>query len=299
MRRLLLCTLLFVSIPVTAEAAGLPLPSAYSGRVGATAPGGAERLVTRRDGDGTLVRAVRRSDGRVLRSGVIRGRWAVAAVTLNGGTTGLSADGRTLALGRSPRSFPPRRTHLAIVDARQLVVRRRIALPGLYTIDAISPDGRWLYVVEYPSGDPLDYHVRVLDTRTGRLDPSYVVDPRNPTEQMGGMPMTRAVSRDGRWSYTLYSGGEETFIHALDTVGRTAACIDLEMLPATADLSRVRLALRPGRIDVRGPSRLLATVSTGTFAAIEPGEEDASALGAGGAVAVVGAVAALVVHSVG
>src|SRR4051812_22009301 len=149
MRRLLLCTMLFVSIPATAQAAGLPLPSAYSGRVGATAPGGAERLVTRRDGDRTLVRAVRRSDGRVLRSRAIRGRWAVAAVTLNGGTPGLSADGRPLALGRAPRNLPPASTHLAIVDAQTLVVRRRIALPGLYTIDAISPDGRWLYVIEY------------------------------------------------------------------------------------------------------------------------------------------------------
>ncbi|HEX5621269.1 MAG TPA: hypothetical protein VFX51_22780 [Solirubrobacteraceae bacterium] len=294
MRRLLLCALLLLTaIPGTAQAAGLPLPTPYSGRVGATAPGGDERLVTRRAGRDTLVRAVRRSDGRVLRARVIEGRWAVPAVTLNGGTTGLSADGGTLVLGRSPRSFPPPRTHLATVDAHTVVVRREITLRGLYTVDAISPDGRWLYVIEYPGEDLLDYHVRALDTRTGRLDPRYVVDPRNPDEQMGGMPMARAVSRDGRWAYTLYTGGEETFIHALDTVGRTAACIDLEMLPPTADLSRTRLVVRSGRIDVRELGSLIATVDTDSFAVTEPGEEDAAALAAGGAVAVIGALLAL------
>jgi len=258
--------LLLAAIPSTAEAAGLPLPTAYSGRVGATAPGGEERLVTRRARHDTLVRAVRRSDGKVLRSRVVKGRWAVPAVTLNGATTGLSADGRTLVLGRSPRSFPPRSTHLAIVDARRLVIRREIALKGLFTVDAISPDGRWLYVIEYPGEDLLDYHVRALDTSTGRLDPRDIVDPREPDEQMGGMPMARAVSRDGRWAYTLYTGGEETFIHALDTVGRTAACIDLEMLSPTADLTRTRLVVRPGRIEVRENGSVIATVERGTFA---------------------------------
>ena len=146
------------------------------------------------------------------------------------------------------------------------MIRREIALTGLFTVDAISPDGRSLYVIEYPGEDLLDYHVRMLDTRTGRLDPRAVVDPRNPDEQMGGMPMARAVSRDGRWAYTLYSGGEETFIHALDTVGRTAACIDLETLAPSADLTRTRLVVRPGRIEVRDHGRVIATVERGTFA---------------------------------
>jgi hypothetical protein len=293
MRRLLLLTLLLAAIPTSAAASGLPLPSGYSGRVGATAPGGAERLVTRRAGPATLVRAVRRSDGRVLRSRIIPGRWSVPAVTLTGATTGLSADGRTLVLARPLRRFPTTSTHLAIVDAKSLAMRRRIALDGFFTVDAIAPDGRRLYVIEYPGGDPLDYHVRTVDTGTGRLDPGDVVDPRHPDEQMGGMPMTRAVSRDGRWAYTLYSGGTETFIHALDTVGRTAACIDLEMLPAHADLSTVRLAVRPGQIAVRRDGELVATVDRATFAVTEPGEPAALPE----VVPVVGALLALLMSS--
>jgi hypothetical protein len=273
--RLLLCVLVCaVWAPAPAAgAAGPPLPSSASGRAGAVAPGGTERLLARRVAADTLVSAVRRNDGRVLRSRRIAGRWSVPAVTLSGGTTGLSADGGTLVLAHPTRDYPPTSTRLAVLDARRLLVRRSIALRGFFTVDAISPDGRWLYVIQYAGDDPLDYRVRALDTRTGRLAARDVVDPREPDEQMGGLPMTRVMSRDGRWAYTLYGGGEETFIHALDTVGRTAACIDLDMLPPESDLSGVRLRLSADaqRIHVRSGGSLVATVDARTFAVSEPG----------------------------
>jgi hypothetical protein len=152
-------------------------------------------------------------------------------------------------------------------------VRRRIELPGFFTVDAISPDGRWLYLIQYAGDNVLDYRVRALDTRTGRLAARDVVDPREPDEQMGGLPMTRVMSRDGRWAYTLYGGGEETFIHALDTVGRSAACIDLDMLAPDSDLSAVRLGVSADgrRIHVRNAGSLVATLDARTFAVSEPG----------------------------
>jgi hypothetical protein len=255
-----------------ADAAGPPLPSAESGTAGAVAPGGPERLITRRAGEDTLVAAVRRRDGRTLRSRHIAGRWSVPAVTLDGATTGLSADGRTLVLARPTHDFRATSTRLAVLDTRQLLVRRRVELPGFFTVDAISPDGRWLYLIQY-GGNVLDYAVRALDTRTGRLAAREIVDPRAPDEQMGGLPMTRATSRDGRWVYTLYGGGEETFIHALDTVGQTAACIDLDMLPPESDMSAVRLhsSADGRRIEVRASDGLVATVDAGTFEVSEPG----------------------------
>ena len=254
-----------------AQAAGPPLPSSVTDRAGAVAPGGSERLVTRRAGPDTLVVAVRRGDGAFLRSRRIAGRWSVPAVTLSNGTTGLSADGRTLVLARPTRSFPAPSTRLAILDARRLVVRRQVTLPGFFTVDAISPDGRWVYLIQY-GDDVLDYRVRALDTDSGRLAARDVVDPREPDEQMGGLPMTRTVGRDGRWVYTLYGGGRETFIHALDTVGRTAACIDLDMLPPESDLSGVRLSVSGDgrRVDVRDHGRLVATVDARAFAVHEP-----------------------------
>ena len=275
-RLLLLCAVLPAALLLVpaARAAGPPLPSSASGNAGAVAPGGSERLLTRRVAGDTVVIAVRRGSGRVLRSRRIAGRWSVPPVSLDNRTTGLSADGRTLVLVRPTREIPPASTRLAILDARGLVVLRRIELRGFFTVDAISPDGASLYLVQYPGDDVSQYRVRALDTRTGRLASGDIVDPREPDEQMGGLPMTRLMSRDGRWAYTLYGGGTETFIHALDTVGRTAACIDLEMLDPGADLSRVRLALSGdgGRLRVRDGGELVATVDTRTFAVSEPGE---------------------------
>jgi hypothetical protein len=272
-RRLVLCALLAaVCIPTAVvRAAGPPLPSSASGRAGAVAPGGSERLLTRRAGADTVVVAVSRSDRRVLRSRRIRGHWSVPAVTLSNGTTGLSADGRTLVLARPTERFAAAATELAVLDARRLVVRRHVRLPGFLTVDAISPDGRSLYLIQY-ADSVLDYRVRALDTRTGRLAATAVVDPRSPGEQMGGLPMTRALSRDGRWAYTLYGGGRETFVHALDTVGRSAACIDLEMLAPDRDLSAVRLRVSPDgrRVSVRDGGRLVAAIDARTFAVSEP-----------------------------
>jgi hypothetical protein len=148
-------------------------------------PGGGERLVTRRGGRDTLVVALRRSDRAVLRSRRIRGRWSVPAVTLDNGTTGLSADGRTLVLARPTRTFPPTTTPLAVLDVRSLQVRRQVLLHGFFTVDAISPDGRRVFLLQY-GDDVLEYRVRALDTTTGRLAARDIVDPRQPGEQMGG-----------------------------------------------------------------------------------------------------------------
>jgi hypothetical protein len=271
--RLLLCAVIsgaFALVPA-ANAAGPPLPSSASGKAGAVVPGGRERLLARRAGRGTVVVALRRSDRAVLRSQRIRGRWSVPAVTLDNGTTGLSADGHTLVLARPTHAFPPAVTRLAVLDARRLQVRRHVVLQGFYTVDAISPDGRRLFLLQY-GDDVLEYRVRALDTSTGRLAARDIVDPRQPGEQMGGLPMTRAMSRDSRWAYTLYGGGEETFIHALDTEGQTAACIDLDMLPPEGDLSGVQLRVsRDGRrVDVRDGRGLVATVDARTFHVSEP-----------------------------
>jgi hypothetical protein len=275
-RRRLLLTIVCATCALApaARAVGPPMPSYASGKLGAVAPGGKERLLTRRAGVDTMVFAVHRGDRRVLRSRTIGGRWTIPAVALDGGTTGLSADGRTLVLARPVRSSPPTSARLSVLDARALVVRRQIALRGFFTVDAISPDGRWLYLVQYAGEDFLDYRVRALDTRTGGLVARDVVDPREPDEQMGGLPLTRAMSRDGRWAYTLYSGGDETFIHALDTVGRTAACIDLDMIPPGGDLAGFRLEVSAdgGEIRVRREGRAIAIVDARTFTVREPGE---------------------------
>jgi hypothetical protein len=156
-------------------------------------------------------------------------------------------------------------------------VRRRLVLRGDFSFDAMSPDGSKLYLVNYLSlsrrnFDPTKYTVRVLDAATGALDPAPVVDPREPGEKMGGIPVTRTTSADGRWAYTLYSGAEHPFIHALDTEGRTARCIDLDALTSRDDLFQMTLRLPPGggSLQVVKQDKPVLLVDSRTFAVSAP-----------------------------
>ena len=116
--------------------------------------------------------------GGPLRERRLRGWFSIPAVAYDGSPSGLSADGRTLVL-ISPRTrFPRRRTTFAVVDTRRLRVRRRVALRGDFSFDAISPDGRTLYLIEYSPARLPKYAVRAYDLRAGRLLAAPVVDPQ-------------------------------------------------------------------------------------------------------------------------
>src|SRR5204863_3995643 len=138
--------------------------------------------------------------------------------------------------------FPRAPTPLMIRDARGLRRLWIVRLRGDFSFDAISPRGSLVYLIEYISPtDPTSYRVRAYDLTSDRLLAKPVVDPREPGEKMGGSPLTRAMSTNGRWAYTLYDGaGKTPFVHALDTSTRSARCIDLDALAGTA-LSRLRL----------------------------------------------------------
>jgi hypothetical protein len=217
------------------------------------------------------------NDATVLRHRTIRGVFTVPAVAYDNSASGLSADGRTLVLIRPRVTLGQKRTHLLVLDARRLKVLRRVTLPGDFSFDAISPDGSAMYLVNYlslsrRSFDPTKYAVRSFDLRTGRLDPAPIVDPRQPGEKMGGLPATRAMSPDGRWAYTLYSGADHPFVHALDTTGRTARCIDLDALTGREDLFQMRMEVsrHGGELAVLLGNRPLALVDTTTFAVRAP-----------------------------
>jgi hypothetical protein len=93
------------------------------------------------------------------------------------------------------------------------------------------------------------------------------VDPHEADEPMRGIPVTRLASVDGRWQYTLYDNGRHSFVHALDTSGRAAVCIDLDVRKAWG----ATLALRGTRLDVVGRNaRPLASIDTRTHRVIEP-----------------------------
>lgn len=70
------------------------------------------------------------------------------------------------------------------------------------------------------------------------------------------------------------------FIHALDTVGRAATCIDLKKLMGFPDLSTLRLSISDAGREIRvvDGSRPVALVQTGTWRVSEPSTRSAARL---------------------
>jgi hypothetical protein len=195
----------------------------------------------------TLVAAVRTRDGRVLRSKAVRGYVGVPLVAYDGTSGGVSGDGRTLTLSSyGPGPGAPGSTSFVVLDTSSLKPRLRVNLPGTWSFDAISPSGSTLYLVEHISvgADP-KYRVRTYDVAKRRLG-AAIVDRLEKEEVMGGEPVTRATSRDGRWVYTLYSRAHHPFVHALDTAHREAFCIDLPLDYGRSKQARLRLGLDAG-----------------------------------------------------
>ena len=253
-----------------ARADGLPFAVPDGGLEGV--PVGSTRYTALPAPGGTVLAQIRRRGGRVMRSRYVSGRYTIPAVALDGTPSGVSADGETLVLIRARTTFPQTSTFLAIVDAKRLRVTRHVRFAGDFSFDAISPDGRLVYLIQYVAPrDPTRYAVRAYDTGGGRLIPGPIVDPHEPGEAMRGFPLTRTTSADGRWAYTLYDGaGKRPFIHALDTSGRTARCIDLDSL-TVRQLGTPRLRLDRGgaRLVLGDGTAALATVDTRTFAVAE------------------------------
>jgi len=276
-----LATAVLIAVPSPAASAdGLPVGGIDAGPNGVTVRGSTARYVTVGvDAHRTLVGAIERTTGKLQRWRTVHATLTLPAVALDGSPSGLSADGRTLVLLRPRTSFPQRRTRLVVLDARRLIVRRVIDLRGDYSFDAISPDGRSLFLIHYRSQtDPNQYEVRRYDVRAHRLASAPIVDPYERGERMAGLPLSRAVSQDGRWAYTLYDGGGgEPFIHALDTQAARARCLDMPRLARVQDLWSLRLHLVSARLTVvDAKHRALAAIDTRTLRPPAPTRPSAS-----------------------
>lgn len=252
-----------------AVAAGGPVP-AVQGPSGISAPGSHVRFVAIGAGRSTIVRRVDSVSGAVVRSLRVAGSFGVPGAAYDGSMTGLSADGGTLVLAQVTGARPPRRTEFVVLDAPRLRVRGRIAFRGYYTVDAISPSGRWLYLIHYTNVAANHYEVRAYDLATRRLLPEPIVDPRDRGEKMQGIPVTRRVTPDGRWAYTLYAG-QSPFIHMLDTERRTAVCVDLPSW-AVPNIGETQLAFsRDGNaLELQSNGVTNAVVDTHTFVVKRP-----------------------------
>jgi hypothetical protein len=251
------------------KADGGPSPPAVQGWDGVVAPDGKSRYVALPARRGTVVAKVSRRGGRVLRWGWIGGGWGIPQVTWDGATGGVSRDGRTLVLAPGEFSGGLRVTsRFPVLDVKTLRLRKTVRLSGDYAFDALSPDGRMLYLIHHVSQlDLTRYTVVAYDLAFDRLVRRVVDDRRRDEWSMSGSPLTRATTRDGGWVYTLYlpGGRKEPFVHALDTRRMKAVCIDIPWRGFFEDLWKVRLALRSGRLLVRKGGKTVFVVDTKTY----------------------------------
>lgn len=240
MLRLSLCLAVAVGALVLAPAAFADGPvSVTVGGAGVASHDGAFHYVAVPSGrNGTLLEKIGVARGQVFWWMRLPGSWGTPTIG-NGASTGqgFSRDGRTLVLASwsgSPFASPSK---FLVVDPKRAKILRTITLRGSFTFDAISPDGSRMYLIQYThaaSNDLTHYIVRGYDVRTNRLMPGKIADRREHEDTMAGYALTRTTSADGRWVYTLYQKPNgEPFVHALDTVGAAAYCVDLPSSPST------------------------------------------------------------------
>ena len=257
-----LAILLVLALAAPAAAATLKGPSlgTLEGGRGVVAASGVRFVTTYLPGQ-TKVRALSTRTGRVLRSATIPGAYGVPVVTHDGSTGGASADGGTLVLADRTGA-----SRFAILDAKTLRVRKTFELPGAFSYDAISPNGRIVFLIEYrTTGDAASYRVRAYDAARARLFKQVVVA-KGEAGPMEGDAVTRAESADGAWAYTLYGRTEgEAFVHALSTANRFAVCIDLPWQADRTRLAGVRLSTNAGQLVIARGKTKLATIDLASF----------------------------------
>ena len=153
-----------------------------------------------------------------------------------------------------------------VIDGLRGGVLRKVTLRRGFTIDAISPEGRWLYLIQHKQGQ--QYAVRRLNLRTGVLQAGALVE-KGEQEQMAGTPAGAIQSWDGNWQFTLYvnAAHKSAFVHALSLNQSFTVCIDLPGQGTPAQLRTYSLALsNDGHLFAANPALgVIADISLDTF----------------------------------
>jgi len=239
-RTTLVLFLVLAALAPNASGDGGTSPGVLQGGAGIADTKAGIRFVALWAGRNTVVARLKLGDASVERSRLLRGWYGLPLVTWSGDAGGLSPDRRLLVLANQTARQPRATSRFALYDARTLKGPAMITLRGDFTFDAISPDASRLYLTEHTSArDTLRYAVRAYDLVHRRLLSKPVVDPREP--KMRGLPYARLTSGDGAWAFTLYYGGHEPFVHALDTVHGRAFCLDFDWRKRDGKLWRMKL----------------------------------------------------------
>jgi len=219
-------------------------------------------------GDRTTVRGIDPATGVDQASFVLDGQWSVPA-SYGPAPSGLSANGKWMVLVAPPHATGTLMVNrFAVVDLANKRLDRVVTANGDVGFDAVSDDGRNLYLVEHLVPAP-HYAVRVASFNGAGLQDGVLgqIKTAEPEVMNGLYHASVAVGAD--WFLSLYSNpGRGPFIHALNTTQLYAQCI--------LNMPDVPVALRPAWSMLLDPkhSRLYAVNGAGGVVS----EVDTSAL---------------------
>lgn len=189
------------------------------------------------------------------KSATVNGSYGIPTMLTTETPLGLFHDGSRFVLQSTGIE---KRSSFVVVRTSDLQVDTAISLDGSYAFDALSPDGRTLYLIEHRSSDFQHYVVRAYDLESHVLRPGRIADKTQSSWVMQGYPAARVSTASGRWVYTLYSNpGGFPFVHALDTVDGVAHCVGFAWRGDQNQLLRYSLAISGNRLLVRRPGGTL------------------------------------------
>jgi hypothetical protein len=217
-----------------------------------------QRLYTATAANGqTTIAILNTRTGKTLHSFAISGIYSTAGQSFENAV--ISPDGRWLALRQLGQSS--NQTTIALVDTQAMSVNKNIQLNGDFYLDATSPHGGIIYLLQYLNDISNHYYVRAYDTHANQLLPVIIADKSELNDpRMIGTALTRQMPRDGDTAYTLYidTRSNKAFVHILPLVDRPdpggpntppapqfARCLDLPVGKSPDLLRYYTLTLSP------------------------------------------------------
>lgn len=127
----------------------------------------------------------------------------------------ISFDGHWLALRQQGTNSND--SVIALIDTQTGKQVKIIHLQGNFDLDALSPDGNNLYLLERLNDTTGHYKVRLYQVDRNELFPAAIADKGDVDTRMIGSALTRQMAPDGSVAYTLYTDTQRNlaFVHLL------------------------------------------------------------------------------------
>jgi hypothetical protein len=210
----------------------------------------------------TTISVMNTQSGATLRTVALPGNYSTAGQDFNNAV--LSNDGHWLALRQLSQSTTA--TTIALVDVQAGKLSKTIHLKGDFDLDAISPDGNALYLLQRLNDGTGKYYVQLYTVSENELYQSPIVDKSELNDpNMTGTAVARQMASDGHTAYTLYidSYHNIAFVHILpfDPGFPFARCINLPVGKSSDLLRYYTLALSSDGTTLYAANGALGVVS--------------------------------------